>query len=61
MKRCFEIQGCPASLYLICPAYKEKKSCWEILGVPCCKRNNKDRCLSVFSLSQCPEGGDLKK
>lgn len=45
MKRCFEIQGCPASLYLICPAYKEKKSCWEILGVPCCKRNNKDRCL----------------
>lgn len=44
MKRCIEVHGCPASHYLICKAYKEGKSCWEVPGVPCCKRDNKDRC-----------------
>jgi len=45
LKRCLEARGCPASHYLICEAYKEKKSCWEVADVPCCKRKNKDRCI----------------
>ncbi|MEW6607238.1 MAG: hypothetical protein AB1414_07245 [bacterium] len=48
MKRCYEIRGCPASHYLNCQAYQQGSNCWEILNVPCCKRNDKDRCL------QCP-------
>lgn len=44
MKRCFEVEPCPASHYLKCPAYKQGKNCWETVNIPCCKRNNKDRC-----------------
>lgn len=44
MKRCYDIRGCPASHYLRCPAYKTDKNCWEVPNLPCCKRNDKERC-----------------
>jgi hypothetical protein len=44
MKRCFEVRHCPASCYMICKAYKEGSDCWNTINIPCCKRNNKDRC-----------------
>ncbi|MDI6735846.1 MAG: hypothetical protein QME42_06590 [bacterium] len=48
MKRCFEIRGCPASHYLNCVAYRNGLNCWETPQIPCCKRNDKERC------PQCP-------
>lgn len=46
MNRCsdYALKGCPASQYLICEAYKNEKNCWETQGVPCCKRDDKERC-----------------
>lgn len=47
MTRCcdFDVGGCTASFYLSCVAYKEGKNCWEVeVSIPCCKRNNKERC-----------------
>ena len=47
MNKCsdYNIRGCPASSYLICSAYKEGTNCWEAeRDIPCCKRENKDRC-----------------
>jgi len=46
MNKCsnYDVKGCPASQYLICEAYKNGKNCWETQGVPCCKRDNKERC-----------------
>jgi len=41
----YSIRGCPASSYLICPAYKTGKNCWEAEeSIPCCKRKDKSRC-----------------
>lgn len=48
MKRCYEVRGCPASHYLNCAAYRQEINCWEATNIPCCKRNDKERC------SQCP-------
>jgi len=44
MKHCWEVTNRPASMYLQCVAYKEKLNCWEVKDIPCCKRENKDRC-----------------
>jgi hypothetical protein len=44
VKRCYEVRGCSASFYLKCPAYEKGKDCWNVTNLPCCKRNNKDRC-----------------
>lgn len=44
MKRCYDIRGCPASHYLRCSAYQIGKNCWEEPNIPCCKRNEKERC-----------------
>jgi hypothetical protein len=27
-----------------CIAYKSNKNCWETKDIPCCRRENKDRC-----------------
>ncbi|MBU0600325.1 hypothetical protein KKB54_03250 [bacterium] len=43
--KCLDVKGCSAGYYLKCPAYKIEKSCWEVPAVPCCKRNNKERCV----------------
>ncbi|MDI6703185.1 MAG: hypothetical protein QME40_00655 [bacterium] len=56
MKRCYEIQTCPASHYLRCPAYKTGKDCWETTDLPCCKRNNKDRCNDCYVYIKAKEG-----
>lgn len=46
MNRCsdYAIKGCPASQYMICEAYRTGRNCWETKGIPCCKRNDKERC-----------------
>ncbi|MDI6786360.1 MAG: hypothetical protein QMD92_06575 [bacterium] len=46
MKRCFEVRCCPVSCYMICNAYKNGTNCWDTNNIPCCKRDNKDRCKS---------------
>ncbi|MDI6782170.1 MAG: hypothetical protein QME49_08730 [bacterium] len=44
MKKCYDVRGCPASHYLRCAAYASGKDCWEVPDIPCCKRNDKERC-----------------
>lgn len=41
---CFEIRGCPASMYLSCKALQNNKNCWEADDKPCCRRNDLERC-----------------
>ncbi|MBU2599747.1 hypothetical protein KJ849_04120 [bacterium] len=55
MKRCFEIRYCPASCYIVCDAYKNGTDCWDTPHIPCCKRDNKGRCLECFVLIQAKE------
>ncbi len=43
---CGKLKGCPASQYFICPAYSGNKNCWETKDLPCCRRNDKERCFS---------------
>ncbi|MDI6786080.1 MAG: hypothetical protein QMD92_05155 [bacterium] len=44
MLKCLDVKGCSAGYYLKCPAFKAGKSCWEVPNVPCCKRNDFERC-----------------
>lgn len=44
MLKCLDVKGCSAGYYLKCPAFKIEKSCWEVSNVPCCKRNDIERC-----------------
>jgi Holliday junction resolvasome RuvABC DNA-binding subunit len=41
---CFEIRGCPASMYLSCKALQQNLNCWEATEKPCCRRNDINRC-----------------
>lgn len=61
MTVCCDIRGCPGSQYINCAAYKTGKNCWEVLDVPCCKRNDKGRCkeCSIY-LKAMGKGGDSK-
>ncbi len=43
---CFSIQKCPSTQYFKCKAFADERNCWEIPDVPCCKRNDKRRCLN---------------
>jgi len=47
MNVCIEriVKGCPASLYFKCKAFKDNKSCWEVLDVPCCDAKALEACL----------------
>ncbi len=35
MAFCWEIKKCPASQYMNCSAYKNRKNCWEVNDRPC--------------------------
>jgi hypothetical protein len=50
MLRCDEIKGCPASLYMRCIAYKNKKNCWEVSvnEVACCNIEDKSKCKECY-------------
>lgn len=45
---CSDIIRCPASYYLTCPAYATQKACFEVVGKPCCKRNDIRRCVKCW-------------
>ena len=52
--QCYEVRGCPASLYLRCEAYATGRNCWEAPTKPCCKAADLQRCrfCSVAILGQ---------
>ena len=40
----YSVRGCPASCYLICPAYLSDKNCWEVEKKPCCRKPKLSDC-----------------
>jgi len=50
-KKCWQIKGCPASMYLNCKAYSKGKNCWEIKEGCFC--NKVDSQLKVGNCQNC--------
>ncbi len=45
VKNCVSVMKCSPSRYVNCPAYQQKKNCFEVEWTPCCSKN-RQLCVS---------------
>ena len=55
---CWQIRKCPDHQKNKCSAFSYSLNCWEKGDLPCCRRNNKDRCELCIMYSACIKNAD---